>query len=231
MLRRYVTWLVSRPKTVIAVVLAITLFLGFFVTRLKMLLDIDSQIPPGHPLVIVGKRVATLFGGKYMTVVGFYPAEGTVYTPRILAKVKRVTEEIARLPGVKPSTLLSLMSPRVKDIHSSEEALEITPLASKVPETEAELSAFRERVRANSYLTSLFVSDDGRATSVLVDFDDFEAAGGVKKLYSLVEGIIGPEREPGLEILPAGAMTTMNWLLVYARRVAVLFVLALAMSG
>lgn len=231
MLRRYVTWLVNRPKTVIAVVLAITLFLGFFVTRLKMLLDIDSQIPPGHPLVIVGKRVATLFGGKYMTVVGFYPAEGTVYTPKILAKVKRVTEEIARLPGVKPGTLLSLMSPRVKDIHSSEEALEITPLASKVPETEAELSAFRERVRANSYLTSLFVSDDGRATSVLVDFDNFEAAGGVKKLYSRFESIIGPEREPGLEILPAGAMTTMNWLLVYARRVAVLFVLALAMIG
>ena len=32
--------------------------------------------------------------------------------------------------------------------------------------------AFRARVKANSFLTSLFVSEDGRATSVLVDFDD-----------------------------------------------------------
>jgi predicted RND superfamily exporter protein len=231
MLRRYVTALVARPKTVIAVVMVVTLTLGFFVTRLRLMLDIDSQIPPGHPLVVVGKRVEKLFGGKYMTVIGFYPAEGTVYTPKILAKVKRVTEAIERLPGVKKGSVLSLMSPRVKDVHSTDDALEITPLAAKVPETDAEIAAFRARVQANAFLTSLFVSDDGRATSVLVDFDDFEKAGGAKGLYGRIESIVGPERESGLEILPAGAVTILYWLLVYTRRVAGLFLLALAMIG
>ncbi|HEY5281548.1 MAG TPA: MMPL family transporter, partial [Polyangia bacterium] len=231
MLRRYVTALVGRPKTVIAVVMAITLTLGFFITRLRLMLDIDSQIPPGHPLVIVGQRVEKLFGGKYMTVVGFYPASGTVYTPQILAKVKRVTEALAALPGIKEGSVLSLMSPRVKDVHSSEEALEITPLAGKVPETDAEMAAFRERVKANAFLTSLMVSDDGRATSILADFDDFEKAGGAKNLYGRIENIVAPERENGLEILPAGAVTILYWLLVYTRRVAALFVLALAMIG
>ena len=231
MLRRYVTSLVAWPKTVIAVVMVVTLTLGFFVTRLRLMLDIDSQIPPGHPLVVVGKRVEKLFGGKYMSVIGFYPAEGTVYTPKILAKVKRVTEAIERLPGVKKGRVLSLMSPRVKDVHSTDDALEITPLAAKVPETDAEIAAFRARVQANAFLTSLFVSDDGRATSVLVDFDDFEKAGGAKGLYGRIEGIVGPERESGLEILPAGAVTILYWLLVYTRRVAGLFLLALAMIG
>ena len=231
MLRRYVTSLVAWPKTVIAVVMVVTLTLGFFVTRLRLMLDIDSQIPPGHPLVVVGKRVEKLFGGKYMSVLGFYPAEGTVYTPKILAKVKRVTEAIERLPGVKKGSVLSLMSPRVKDVHSTDDALEITPLAAKVPETDAEISAFRARVQANAFLTSLFVSDDGRATSVLVDFDDFEKAGGAKGLYGRIESIVGPERESGLEILPAGAVTILYWLLVYTRRVAGLFLLALAMIG
>ena len=231
MLRRYVTALVGRPKTVIAVVMAITLTLGFFITRLRLMLDIDSQIPPGHPLVIVGQRVEKLFGGKYITVVGFYPASGTVYTPQILAKVKRVTEALAALPGIKEGSVLSLMSPRVKDVHSSEEALEITPLAGKVPETDAEMAAFRERVKANAFLTSLMVSDDGRATSILADFDDFEKAGGAKNLYGRIENIVAPERENGLEILPAGAVTILYWLLVYTRRVAALFVLALAMIG
>jgi predicted RND superfamily exporter protein len=231
MLRRYVTSLVSRPRTVIAVVIAVTLTLGFYITRLRLMLDIDSQIPPGHPLVVVGQRVEKLFGGKYMTVVGFYPASGTIYTPQILAKVKRVTEALEALPGIKQGSVLSLMSPRVKDVHSSEEALEITPLASKVPETDAEMAAFRERVKANSFLTSLMVSDDGRATSVMADFDDFEKAGGAKNLYGRIEKIVGPERESGLEILPAGAATILYWLLVYTRRVAALFVLALAMIG
>ncbi len=231
MLRRYVTSLVGRPKTVIVAAVAVTLFLGFVITRLRVMLDVDSQIPPGHPLVVVGQRVEKLFGGKYLTVIGFYPKTGTVYTPQILGKIKRVTEGIEALPGVKKGTVLSLMSPRVKDIHSTDDAIEITPLATKVPETDAEIAAFREKVRANAVLTSLFVSDDGRATSILVDFDDFEKAGGAKHLYPTLESILQPEREPDLEILPAGAVTILYWLLVYTRRVAALILLALAMIG
>src|SRR6185369_6726287 len=114
MLRRYVTAVVRRPRAVIAGVIAVTLGLGFFITRLHLLLDVDQQIPPGHPLVVVGKRIEKLFGGKYMTVVGFYSASGTIYTPSTLAKVKRVTDALEKIPGVKPGSVLSLMSPRIK---------------------------------------------------------------------------------------------------------------------
>jgi uncharacterized protein len=231
MLRRYVTAIVRRPKLVIAAVALVTLTLGFFMTRLHVLLDVDAQIPPGDPLVIVGQRIEKLFGGKYMTVIGFYPRSGTVYTPDLLGKVKRVTEKLEKLPGVKPGSVLSLMSPRVKDVRSSADSLEITPLAEKVPRTDAELAAFRSRVQANNFLTSLFVSDDGRATSVLVDFSDFEKAGGSKHLYDKLEAIVAPERAPDLEIVAAGAPTVLHWLLIYTRRVALLFVLALAMIG
>ena len=231
MLRRYVTAIVGRPKLVIALVALVTLTLGFFMTRLHVLLDVDAQIPPGDPLVIVGQRIEKLFGGKYMTVIGFYPRAGTIYTPDILGKVKRVTEKLEKLPGVKPGSVLSLMSPRVKDVKSTADSLEIAPLADKVPATDAEMTAFHRRVQANSVLTSLFVSDDGRATSVLVDFSDFEKAGGSKLLYDKLEAIVAPERAPDLEIVAAGAPTVLHWLLVYTRRVALLFVLALAMIG
>ena len=107
------------------------------------MLDVDQQIPPGHPLVIVGKRIEKLFGGKYMTVVGFYSESGTIYTPANLGKVKRVTEALEKIPGVKPGSVLSLMSPRIKDVHSTDDALEITPLAGKVPSNDAEIAAFK----------------------------------------------------------------------------------------
>jgi uncharacterized protein len=230
-LRRYVTAIVARPKLVIALVALVTLTLGFFMTRLRVLLDVDAQIPPGDQLVKVGQRIEKLFGGKYMTVIGFYPQAGTVYTPDVLDKVKRVTDKLTQLPGVKPGSVLSLMSPRVKDVRSTADSLEIVPLAGAVPRTDAELAAFRARVSANSFLTSLFVSDDGRATSVLVDFSDFEKAGGSKFLYDKLEAIVAPERAPDLEIVAAGAPTVLHWLLIYTRRVALLFILALAMIG
>jgi len=231
MLRRYVTAVVSRPKTVIALVVLVTLGLGFSMTRLRVLLDIDAQIPPGHPLVQVGQRIEKLFGGKYMTVIGFYPEAGTIYTPNILAKVKRVTDAVAQLPGAKPGSALSLMSPRVKDVHTADDSMDITPLADKVPANDAEIAAFKKRVKDNDFLTSLFVSEDGRATQVLIDFDDFKKAGGAKDLYNRLEAIVAPEREPGLEILPAGAPTILHWLMIYTRRVGALFLLALAMIG
>ncbi len=40
-----------------------------------------------------------------------------------------------------------------------------------------------------------------------------------------------PSACPGLEIVAAGAPTVLHWLLIYTRRVALLFVLALAMIG
>ena len=133
MLRRYVTAVVGRPKLVIAAVVAVTWCSASSSAGCASLLDVDQQIPPGHPLVMVGKRIEKLFGGKYMTVIGFYSESGTIYTPATLAKVKRVTEALEKIPGVKPGSVLSLMSPRIKDVHSTDDALEITPLAPKVP--------------------------------------------------------------------------------------------------
>jgi predicted RND superfamily exporter protein len=231
MLRRYVNLVVAQPKLVIALIMAITVGLAIFIPRLKVNIDVDSQIPPGDQRVIVGKRIEKLFGGKYMTVVGFYPESGSVYSPKILAKVKRVTEELEKVPGVKPGSVISLMSKRVKDINSTEDALEVKQLAEKVPETDAEMKEFRTRVDRNKVITSLLVSDDGRATAVFVDFDDFVKAGGPQGVYPRLEKILAPEREAGLEILPAGAPSVLFWLNVYTRRVALLFLVALAMIG
>src|SRR5690348_1810820 len=102
MLRRYVSAVVGRPKTVIAGVIAVSLVLGAFIGRLRVLLDVDQQLPPSHRYVVVGQQIEKLFGGKYMTVVGFYAESGTIYTPGTLAKVKRVTEALEKIPGVKP---------------------------------------------------------------------------------------------------------------------------------
>ena len=231
MIRRYVGFVVTYPKTVVAMILAITLALGLSITRLRVLLDVDDQMPQRHALVMIGKRIESLFGGKYLTVIGFYPKQGTIYEPQLLAKVKRVTEAIENIPGVNRDRVLSLMSARTKDVRSTDDALSIRPLAPTVPRTAAELAAFQERVKHNHTVTSLLVSEDGRATVVLVDFDDFQQAGGSAGFYPKLESILQRERSPGLEIESAGAPSVLYWLLVYTRRAAALFILTLAMIG
>ena len=130
MLRRYVTAVVGRPKLVIAAVVVASRWCSASSSAgCACCWTSTSRSRPGIRWCIVGKRIEKLFGGKYMTVIGFYPESGTIYTPAILGKVKRVTEALEKIPGVKPGSVLSLMSPRVKDVHSTDDALEITPLA------------------------------------------------------------------------------------------------------
>ena len=167
-----------------------------------------------------------------MTVIGFYPAQGTIYTPEILAKVKRVTEALEQLPGVKPGSVLSLMSPRVKDVHSTDDSLEITPLAAKVPETDAEMRRV-PRAREGQLLSSPACSSAttaARPRSWSTSTTSRRRAAAKASTPSSRRSS-RPSASPGWRFFAAGAPTILHWLLVYTRRVAVLFVLALAMIG
>ena len=105
-------------------------------------------------------------------------------------------------------------------------------MADKVPQTDAEVAAFRERVKANGFLTSLFVSDDGRATSVLADFSDFEKAGGSQASSTIVSRRSSrPSARRAWRSSPPARRPSCTGCSIYTRRVALLFVLALAMIG
>jgi len=229
-IRQYVNWIVRFPKTVVAVVIGISALLAVGLVRLHVELDVDKQIPQGHPLVEVGKRLERSFGGKYLTIVGFYPKSGTIYTPEILAKVKRVTEAASELPGVKPSSVLSLMSKNLKDVRVSD-TIEVVPFGGEVPSTPEQLAMFRARVEGASSVTSLLVNEKGTATTVMIDFSDFKLAGGARDFYPKLDAILNKERSPDLRIEPAGAPVVVYYLSRYTMRIAALFLLTLAMIG
>lgn len=235
MLRHYTSKVVTYPRAFIAAVLVVTLALSvvLVVRRIPFLIDLDAQIPPNHPLVVVSKRAEKLFGGKYTTILGVYVNEGDVYSPEILAKVARITREIEHFPGVKPSSVLSLTSKQLRDVIVTDDTLEVRELAPQVPQSAREVDVFKERVQHNALITSLLVSDDGKSTAVFLDFDDFSKAGRPHEVYERIEAIIAKERDTSgrFEIVAAGAPVVMYWLRIYTVRVAALFVVALLMIG
>ena len=192
MLRRYVTAVVGRPKLVIAAVVLVTLVLGFFISRLRVLLDVDQQIPPGHPLVIVGKRIEKLFGGKYMTVVGFYSESGTDLHARHpgqgQARHRGAGEDPGRQAGQRAVADVAARSrtstapttrwrsrrwpPRCRE-RRRDRRVPRARQGERVPD-----QPVRQRRRA-------------RRPAVLVDFDDFKKAGGPPKLAPTLEAIVG----------------------------------------
>lgn len=238
MLERYVSKVVAYPKAVIAAVALITvaLVLALVVRRIPFSIDLDAQIPPHHPVVLVSKRAENLFGGKYTTIVGVYikdGAQGSVYDPEILSKVDAITKELEQFPGVKPGSVLSLSAKQIKDIDLTDgEAPK--PLFTGVPQNAEEVEALKKRVDRNRTFTSLLVSDDGRSTAVFMDFADFSKAGQPHEVFEKINTILDKHRggeDAHFEIVPAGAPSVMYWLRIYTQRVAVLLLVALAMIG
>lgn len=238
MLQHYVSKVVAYPKAVIAAVSVITVALvaALVVLRIPFLIDLDAQIPPNHPMVLVSKRAEKLFGGKYTTIVGVYMkdgAEGTIYTPDILGRIDRITKELEQFPGVKPGSVLSLTAKQIKDVDLSDGGAP-KPLFTTMPQSDKELEEFKARVKRNSTFTDLLVSADGRSTAVFMDFEDFSQAGQPHQVFEKIDAIIEKERDDAagqFEIVPAGSPPVMYWLRIYTMRVAVLLLVALAMIG
>jgi len=231
MIRRYVEFIVGRPRTIIALVLLVTIFLALYIGKLQIILDVEDQIPPGHPLVVFGKKVEKLFGGKFITIIGVYPNKGTVFTTEILGKIKRITDKVEVIPGVKKSSVISLMSASVKDVRGTEDSIEVRPLSDGIPQTQQEVEQFKERVYHNKAISGLLVNENGTAAVVIADFNDFNQAGGSEGFYLNLEKIIEPERDDTVEIVSTGTPALLYWLMVYTWRVAYLFLLTLAMIG
>src|SRR5215472_799458 len=111
----YVRWVTEHARLVVALILLLTIVLLMRATRLKVEIDLDSQLPQGHPYIKALARLHEIFGEKNLVFVGLFPESGDAYSPEFLAKLARITERIAALPGLVPRTFLSLSLPKAVD--------------------------------------------------------------------------------------------------------------------
>src|SRR6266542_2548155 len=103
----YVRWVTGHARLVVALILLLTLVLLTRATRLKVEIDPDAQLPQRHPYIQALSRLHEIFGEKNLVFVGLFPESGDAYSPEFLAKLARITNRIAALPGLVPRTFQS----------------------------------------------------------------------------------------------------------------------------
>ena len=111
------TLIVRRRFWLILFISVLTVFFATQVRHLKIVIDPSAMLPKLHPNVIGTTLAETLFGSKYVVVVGVSATEGgTVLRTEPLQVVADLTRDLAKVPGVKAHTLLSITSERAKAI-------------------------------------------------------------------------------------------------------------------
>jgi len=117
------------------------------------------------------EHVRLVFGSDETLVVALVD-ERNVFTPENLSAVVRLTERFEELEGVHHVTSLA----NALDMRSDGRDLVIEPFLATIPEGSAALGALADQVLANPIYAGNLVSEDGRATAILVYLEDMTDA-------------------------------------------------------
>ena len=162
MLEKLTKWVGKYPKTVIVVIILLTVFFCFGLTKINICMDAKSLLPEGDPVVAAFDEVNETFGGVEFVMVILDMDE--VFTTSALHEIDRLTNDLERVKGV--NSVMSITN--IEEIKGVEGGIEVVELIEEIPTSESELQKLKNRVLSDDDYTGQIVSKNGEMTLVLV---------------------------------------------------------------
>ena len=156
----------------LAVLLVLTVVMGFLASRLHMSAGFDKQLPVGHEYTDTFFKYRTQLFGSNRIMVVVRARDGNIWTAASLKKLHEVTEAVLYLPGVDRRSVQSLWTPNTRVYELTEEGFQaedviggtVTPEALDGPK----IAVIRDRAARGGYTGSL-VANDGSAAMIVAD--------------------------------------------------------------
>ncbi|MCP4181129.1 MAG: MMPL family transporter, partial [bacterium] len=155
-------FIVHFPILIISTTILVLIFLGFGITRITMDSDLTDDIPSTIPEKAFYDEVGKIFPVDDALIIAITDEKG-VYSPRSLAQVFEWTERIKSVEDVK--SVLSLSNASL--ITGTEDGIVIENAMQFLPETPADIAAFRERMEGNEMGKTL-IGRDGKASAMMI---------------------------------------------------------------
>jgi predicted RND superfamily exporter protein len=199
---------VAAPRLTLALLVLVSLAAAAVLVRpsplgLRVRIDPSTEplLPRGDPARQGYEQAVRHFGNDEVFVVAMETED--VFTAGNLAALRRVSEAIRRLPGVKGATsLIDVYSFRYDP---AQDWVEVRPFIEEIPEDRAELAELRARALADPVYRRTLVSEDGRAAALNVSFramSDAEFIG--QDLDGRIAAILAAESGAGRRFHVAG---------------------------
>ncbi|MCL6614897.1 MAG: MMPL family transporter, partial [Firmicutes bacterium] len=173
------------PKAIIAVAVLATLVLGLAALRIERRVDLEENLPKTNPRLAVFHEFRAEYGSGGSVVIILTARD--VFAPRSLAALDRLTKGLLDLQGVKSVTSLTNLTEFVGE----GETLRSGPIISTLPKTQAEARALRERILADPWYAGRLVSEDGRASIIVVSLANAETLEEALRTLDRVRAYVG----------------------------------------
>ncbi|MBI3302400.1 MAG: MMPL family transporter, partial [Deltaproteobacteria bacterium] len=185
--------IVDRPKSVLVLILFLTGFFAYHALSIRLDGSVDSLLPKDDPEKQYYNEVRKLFGSDEIGIIGL--VTDNVYTPQVLQKIKRLTEEIRQIPAVKSVVSLTNAQDIIASV-AEEQAL----LVPEIPATAAAWEELKNKLTDVPVYLKNLVSPDGQAAAIIISFldnlsdDEFLRLGINDTIQAIVDRGNGPER-------------------------------------
>lgn len=230
-LRRWAEAVVRRRRLVLLAGALATALLAAGLGRLRVEVDPDRNLPQDHPWIAALNEMHRTFGDKNLVVIGLFPDDGDPFTPSFLARVRRITDGLAAIPGVVRPLLHSIASPAMKDVRASGDGIVVRPIMAEAPRTAEEAAAVRERVSANPDLAGTLVSNDGRALAIDATFELTPALPAYEDLHRAVLDVLRANDDGSFRWALSGPVVLASEVSRHAGRMVLWFPLAILVIG
>ena len=105
----------QRRLLFLSLILLITLFFCYELTKLKVYTSFVDLLPQSHPYVKVHNRIRHIFGGANQVLIMVQVRKGDIFNQETLEKVKWITRELEKIPGVDPYKIRSIAVSKMKN--------------------------------------------------------------------------------------------------------------------
>ena len=187
---------VERPRSVIAVVIILTLL--FLVQFPKIIIDTDpkNMLPATSPVRVYNDQMESLFAlHKDMIALGVVNQNG-IFNVSTLERVARFTGEITKIKGVVVQDVMSLTT--VDNVLSENGRLIVHPVMDHVPQSVAEIGALQREIYDNPMLVGRLVSEDMTTTAIYIPLEEGADAKVIAdKIRALVKKEKGEKEKVG----------------------------------
>ncbi|MFC6946455.1 RND family transporter [Paraburkholderia dipogonis] len=225
-LERFVEFCIRNRVAVTAIYVVLTAVMTFFASHIEIKTVFDDLLPRSHPYVQVHERFKEQFGGSNVVSIMVRADKGDIFQKSVLDKVKKVTTDLALVHGVNPMQIISIASPKLKEIRASTDAIESKPVMfPNVPQTAEQMSELKTSILNNPLVYGTYVSPDLKAALITVDF--YESELDYQKIYDQIYKLTQSVQGDGVTVNVVGEPMLFGWVTHYVPETLKIFMLTI----
>lgn len=193
--------ILKHPKTVIAVILVLTLFLGMQIPKIQINNEVDIFLPEDNLSKINYNEMKDTFGSQTIMDVAVKAKGGTILTAETVTLIDQLTEEFESLENVEDVTSLT----NADFIEGTSDGMTVKPIAEDFSGTEEELTDIKRKLSSWKEMYELnLISEDFSSTQILVKLIPYSTAEQEEVIYRQIKEILKENSSSSVDYYLAG---------------------------